>query len=188
MKNIFNWILVPAATIGLSACAAVIVDSYPSIPINYNEGDFELATPKGAIVTDVLGNPYSGQPGNFADRVRSLLRDQVGEFPVTFVSGPGANTTTPYKIIVVFNPPVNVSYRAICEDPKQTPVAAKGKGTLSVTMVFCDGQKLKAGTRGRVAGVNGANDPKFAALVQQVANSLIPPPGLQRQLNTSNDS
>ena len=181
MNKKFRWFLVPAAAIGLSACTAIVIDSYPRSPIGYSGGDFEFATPNGAIVTEVLGNPFSGQQNVFANRVRSLLKNQVGDFPTTFVSKPGANTTPPYRIIVVFNPRGNASYNAICEDANQTPDTTKGKGTLSVSMVFCDGQKLKTGTRGRVSGVDSPNDPQFTALVQQVANTLIPPFGQQRQ-------
>ena len=63
MKNFLKWSLILAAKIFLSACNAVIVESYPSIPANYNEGYFGLAATKGAIATIVAGNPFSHYPG-----------------------------------------------------------------------------------------------------------------------------
>lgn len=126
MKNFLKCSLIPAATNLLSACNAVIVESYSSISANYNEGYFGLAATKGAIATIVAGNPFSTQSwnfgaanfgaGNFEDRVRALMKDRVGRFPVSFH---GANTTKPYRVVVVFNPRPNVDNRTICLLKKQ---------------------------------------------------------------------
>jgi hypothetical protein len=114
------------------------------------------------------------------------MRNQVGIYPVSFVPQPGADTTQPYKVVVVFNPRSNVDNRTICQTERQTPVTASSPEQVSVTMVFCDGNKLKSGISGRVGGVRDQSDPKFAALVRQVANAMIPPLGLLRQLQTDN--
>ena len=182
MKNFMNWSLIPAAAILLSACGAVIVESYPNMPANYNEGDFDTATTKGAIATIVVGNPFSTQSQKFGDGVRALMKDQVGNIPVRFVSQHGADTTKPYKVVVVFNPRQNVDNRTVCRLEKQTPMIAASPGQVSVIMVFCAGNILKSGTKGRVGGVKGEGDPKFVSLVRQVANLMIPPDGLLRQL------
>jgi len=193
MKNLMRWSLIPAAAMLLSACDAVIVESYPNIPANYNEGDFNIATPKGSIATIVVGDPFAMQStqsgaGKFEDGVRALMKNQVGAFPIDFVPRHGAGTTKPYKVVVVFNSRQGVDNRTICRMEKQTPLTAAGSGQVSVTMVFCDGDIAKSGTRGRVGGVKDQNDPKFISLVRQVANAMIPPAGLQRQLQNSNDS
>jgi len=193
MKNLMRWSLVPAVAISLSACGAVIVESYPNMPANYNEGDFNMATPKGAIATIIVGDPFSLQTGEsgagqFEERVRSLMKNQVGNFPINFVPRHGADTTKPYKVVVVFNPRQGVDNRTICKMEKQTPLTAASSGLVSVSMVFCDGDIAKSGTRGRVGGVKDQNDPKFVSLVRQVATAMIPPAGLQRQLQHSDDS
>ncbi len=188
MKNFMHWSLIPAAAILLTACDAVIVESYPNLPANYYEGDFDAATTKGAIVTIVVGNPFSTQSGKFGDRVRALMKDQAGRFPVSFVSQNDANTTKPYKVVVVFNPRRNVDDRTVCRTEKQTPTIASSPGQLSVTMVFCFGDNLKSGTRGRVGGVKDQSDPKFGSLVRQVANSMIPPVGFLQELQRQNSS
>jgi hypothetical protein len=174
--------VIPGAALLLSACNAVIVDSYPSIPINYAEGDFDQATTKGAIVTTIVGTPFSSRNSNFADHVRGLMKNQVGDLPVEFVASEGAGATKPFKVVVVFNPRDNASYASICQKVEQTPQTAGGQGQASVAMVFCEGDRLKSGTSGRITGAKSPNDPKFIALVQQVANTLIPPSGLEKQL------
>ena len=127
MKNFLKCSLIPAATNLLSACNAVIVESYSSISANYNEGYFGLAATKGAIATIVAGNLFSTQSWNFGaanfgaaiffeDRVRALMKDRVGRFPVSFH---GANTTKPYRVVVVFHPRPNVDNRTICLLKKQ---------------------------------------------------------------------
>lgn len=188
MKNFLTWSLIPTAAILLSACNAIIIDGYPNIPANYNDGDFDRAAARGAIATIVVGQPFSAQSGNVEDTVRELMKNQVGIFPVSFVPQPGANTTQPYKVVVVFNPRPNVDNRTICQTERQTPVTATSPGQMSITMVFCDGNKLKSGISGRAGGVRDQSDPKFAALVRQVANAMIPPIGLQRQLQYDNSN
>ena len=186
MKKLSNRTLITAAAIVLTGCNAVIVESYPSIPAGYNEGDFEQATSKGAITTIVVGNPFSNQSADFADRVRAFMKDQVGTAPVTFVPSPGPSTTAPFKVVVVFNARDDVSNSTICEVGDTAPTTGGGTGQVSVTMVFCEGSRPRSGTRGRISGVQGLNDSKFISLVQQVANLMIPPPGLQRQLEKDN--
>ena len=134
MEYVLKWSLIPAATILLSACNAVIVESYPSILEDYNEGYFGLAATKGAIATIVAGCPFPHYPGisgrifqagNFEDRVPALMKDWFGSFPVSFH---GANTTKPYRVVVVFNPRPNVDNRTICLIEKQTPMTTNSTG------------------------------------------------------------
>ncbi len=179
MRKTRRLFLFLAAGFIVSACDAVIVEDYSGRQWNYSEGDFDLATINGAIATIVVGNPFSTQSKNFGDRVRALMRNQVTGFPVSFVSRHGANTTQPYRVVVVFNPRQNVGNRSICRMEERTPMTASTPGRVSLIMSFCDGENLKSGTRGRVGNVKGENDPEFAALVQQVTDAMIPPVGSQ---------
>ncbi|MDA1324312.1 MAG: hypothetical protein O3C34_06170 [Proteobacteria bacterium] len=182
MKNFQTWSLIPATAILLSACNAVIVESYPIAPAYYKDGDFERATSKGAVTAIVVGNPFTSQSTTFADNVRALMKNQAGDVPVSFVSQPGADTTNPYKVVVVFNARANVDNRSICQMEGQTPTTPSIGDQVSVTMVFCEGNNAKSGTRGRAGGIKGQNDSTFVSLVQQVANAMIPPYGYERSL------
>ena len=144
-------------------------------------GDFQAATSKGAIATIVVGKPFSEQPNSFEDAVRALMKDQVGHWPIRFVSRHGANTTPPYKVVVVFNPRPNADERTICQRESRTPRDAGNSGALSVVMVFCDGNNPKSSSSGRVGDIQGRGDPTFAALVRGVTAAIIPPAGRQQQ-------
>ena len=163
------------ATAGLlSACNGVIVEKYPELPSNYHVDDFEQATDKGAIVTIVVGDPFAGSAGNLRNQVRSLMRNQVGRFPVEFVSRQGAGTTAPFKMVVVFNPGPDVNDDAICRMEDRTPTTTDSSGRTTVAMIFCHDMTAKISTRGHVGGVVSRSDPRFASLIRQVAQSLIP--------------
>jgi hypothetical protein len=179
MRKINRIFLFLAAGFTVSACDAVIVEDYPFMPPNYNEGDFDLAAINGVIATIVVGDPFANRSEEFDNRVRALMRDQVEGFPVKFVPRHGADTIKPYKVVAVFNPRPDVVNQTICRLEERTPMAAAGPGLVSLIMSFCIGDRLKSGTRGRVGNVKGGNDPKFAALVQQVTAAMIPPDGLQ---------
>jgi len=187
MSISLRWFLVAAVGLLTPACNAVIVNSYPNLPANFADGDFERATAKGAIATTVVGNPFAAAgAGNFGDEVRSLMKNQVGVLPVEFVPQQGANTTKPYKVVVVFNPRRGMNDDTICQMDGKTPTAEGNPGQVSTAMVFCDGDVAKSGTSGHVSGVRDRNDPKFASLVRQVASLMIPSSGLLKQLRRDN--
>ena len=180
MRKINCIFLFLAAGFIVSACDAVIVEDYPFMPPNYNEGDFDLAAINGVIATIVVGYPFANRSKEFGNRFRALMRDQIEGFPVKFVPRHGADTIKPYKVVAVFNPRPDVVNRTICRLEERTPMTAAGRpGLVSLIMSFCIGDRLKSGTRGRVGNVKGGNNPKFSALVQQVTAAMIPPASLQ---------
>ncbi len=180
MKILMHWSFIPVLAVLLFACDGVIVEDFGSNSANYSDGDFDMATVNGEIATVVVGNPFSQNSSTFDDRVRTLMKNQIVGFPISFVSRHGANTTKPYKVVVVFNPRRDVDNRMICRKGKQTPMTSGHPGQVSVAMSFCDGKILKSGTRGRVGNITGENDPKFIALVQQVTDAMVPSVGAQR--------
>lgn len=182
MKNFVRWSAILAAAAFASACTGVIVENSLHPPAYYHDGDFERAAAKGAVRTIVAGNPLSTQSRTFGDNVRALMKDQAGNLRASFVAEDGANTTKPYKIVVVFNPLVNVDYRTICKSEGNTPTTSRNSGQTSVVMVFCDGNNFKSGIKGWASGIKGQNDPIFVSLVQSVADAMIPPYGLERRL------
>ena len=187
MQIFMRWSVIPAAAVLASACTGVVSENDLNPPAYYLDGDFERAAAKGAVRTVVIGNPFSTQSGTFGDYVRALMKDQAGDIRASFVAVEGANTTKPYKVVVVFNPRENVDYRTICKAEGQTPTTSGNSGQTSVVMVFCDGSNFKSGIKGRASGIKGQNDPKFVSLVQSVADAMIPPYGLEQQLRGGDD-
>lgn len=182
-----KWLkILPVAALTLAACDTVIVDSYPSIPVGYYEGDFEAAAGTGNVAAIVVGNPFSGNSASFGDNVRALMKNQVGGSPVSFSRSTGSTNAKAYYVVVVFNPGRGIDNNTMCQKGNQTPTTSGGSGQLSVAMVLCAGDSAKTGTSGRVSGVTSPGDSKFRALVTQVAQTLIPSTD-EFRLNRSNE-
>lgn len=158
----------------LGGCNAVMVNDNPGPRWAYFDGDFEYATHKGAIVTEIAGSPFSGDQKDFAKTVRDLMRDQVSGAPAEFVEEHGEKTVRPYKVVVAFNAPSDHDGHDFCSKGTETP-SHRSAGSLSMAIAFCIGDSLKTEASGRVAGISGAGDAKFKALVQEVTRAMIPP-------------
>ncbi len=167
------------AVLGLSAllvgaCNIVLVNDNPGPRWSYFDGDFEYATHRGAIVTEVTGNPFGGNQGSFANTVRSQMLNQVSGAPAEFVSAHGPKTVRPYKVVVAFNAPPNHDGHDLCQKGANTP-SQPSSGTLRMGIAFCIGDSLKSDASGQVSGLTGIGDAKFMELVQEVTRAMIPP-------------
>lgn len=160
--------------LGLAGCGgAVVVQDSPGPRWSYFDGDFEYATRDGAIVTEVVGNPFQMPKDRFDAEVRRLMRNRTLGPPVEFVAGATPGKTDPlYKVVVAFNALPNMSGHELCKRGTGTPTRAGG--VLDMAVAFCIGDSLKSEASGHTAPVAGPDAPRFAKLVRDVTLALIP--------------
>lgn len=159
----------------LAGCSAVYVDDLSPPRHNYHDGDYEYAVHKGAIVTQIVGNPF-GIP---EDAFRNAVMDRMQGHTRTnlhgrFVAAPTDQTIAPFKVVAAFNMPSNIDGHVLCKGPSALPPPMIVTGQMTLDMAFCFGDGLKTEARGRVAGVSGMEDPKFTSLVRRVTEAMIP--------------
>lgn len=165
---------VAGALLALAGCSAVTVEDAPPPRFSYTNGDFEYATHKGAIVTEVVGNPFGIARQAFQDRVLSLMKGQNRGRPADFVATGGDRTFAPYKVVAAFNMPPYISGHDLCKGSAALPPPRAGGSPLTLGMAFCIGDQLKTDAKGRAATVAGIDDPRFAQLVRGVTEAMIP--------------
>lgn len=166
--------VIPIVALAATGCNAVIVEDFPGPRFSYFDGDFEYATNKGSIVTDVSGNPFGIDRTQFESLVRNAMRNQVAlATKANFVAAPDGATVAPYRVVVAFNPPAHISNHDLCEQRGKTP-SASGNGRVEVRMAFCFGDSLKSGSAAWVNGLASANDPRFGQLVRAATRAMIP--------------
>ncbi len=165
------WLLAVATM--LAACDGVTtygpVQSKSPIP----EQHIYIAAAKGSIVAEVRGNPFSGAVPGLADWVRGYMENGTLGPPVRFVAAQGPATVEPYRVVVLFNAAPGAHYRGLCTGTEQQAGQGAG-GYMTVSMGFCFGSDQISATWGSVRGVTGPDDPKFRALIQQTAITLVP--------------
>ena len=166
--------VVPVVALAATGCNAVIVEDLSGPRFSYFDGDFEYATNKGAIITDVAGNPFGMDPKKFGSLVRGVMRNQIAlATKADFVASPDENTVSPYRVVVAFNPLTHISNHDLCEKRDQTPSKATS-ANVEVRMAFCYGDSLKSGSAAWVNGLSSPSDPRFGKLVRAATRALVP--------------
>ena len=164
------------ALLALGGCFGVQVEDEPPPRYNYFTGDYEYATHKGAILAEIVGNPFDIPDGVFRDLVLARMQGSTRSgTPSRFVAVPTDETIAPFKVVAAFNMPQYVDGRTLCQGPAALPPARKGSGLVSLGMAFCFGDGLKSDTRGQVLDVKGVDDPQFTRLIKRVAEAMLPP-------------
>ncbi|MDC0033721.1 hypothetical protein OAJ57_04070 [Alphaproteobacteria bacterium] len=157
----------------ISGCNRVFVHDTPGPRANYNDGDFEFATHKGAIVTAVAGNPFDLPKQQFDTAVRVEMTRSVTIGTANFVAMAGDETVAPFKVVVAFNTAPSISNYDLCKHGAKTSIAPQSS-RINVKMAFCEGDNLKSGTAAWVYGASNASDNRFKDLVRQAAITMIP--------------
>ena len=148
--------------------------------LSYFEGDFEYATRKGAIRTEVVGLPFQTDPQRLQAVVLALMSGRNFSRPADFVPANSERTDPPYKVMVAFNMAAGHSGYALCRGAQGLTMRGPGN-PVTVHMAFCFGDQLKSDVYGRVGQISGFDDPKFAELIHETLLSLHPLKDYQRE-------
>lgn len=163
-----------AAALILGGCAgSIVVYEYPGPQRSYWDGDFRYATHKGAILTEVHGNPFPMPMDRFRDLVLTHMKDAAKGPPASFVATASQGTVAPYKVVAVFNAATGSVTDDMCADGAAVTRTEAGP-RVRLDMVFCLGDEVKTEVAGTVGGLTGTADPKFRDLVRAVTYAMIP--------------
>jgi len=163
-----------ATALALGGCSSVWVDDLPPPRYSYNEGDFEYANHKGAILTQIVGNPFAIPDDQFRSAALAHMQGQNRGTPAKFVAAPSKETLAPYKVVAAFNMPANIDGYDLCKGPGALPPSPKRTGPVTLNMAFCFGDEIKSDARGSVYDLRGIDDPRFADLVRSVTQAMLP--------------
>ena len=156
---------------GLTACAqgsvsTLYVGSYDPIIVDY-------IVSRGAMYTEVLGNPFSAPPEALESAVTRAMSGANPGQPIRFATeleeGSGRS---PYRVVVAFNPGPGVSgYRLCLDEPGPAGAAA---GEIRVIAVFCARERQEISVRGSLPQASGPGDPALGDLLRRMTAELFP--------------
>jgi hypothetical protein len=154
----------------------------------YDLGVLNGPASEGGLAAYLVGEPFPGQQPALKRAVeRALTEQRFGpDFPVT-TEPPPALRDSAYKVVLVFDPPVQWDGYAICKHG-DFPVSAGRQGdAVEVLAIFCEGHRLMTSTQGAVSA-GSPDDPAFRALLKQIALDLFPPLRWNRQRDENIES
>ncbi len=171
MRKLFSWPLAAALAAGLGACAGGAVGpvqvggGYDPFTLNY------IAT-KSSLYTQIVGNPFKVPKGRLDSAVTGTMFGAHFGQPVRFSTTHDPNNTSPYRVVVVFNPSRTANPNKLCQDAQQP--SRETTGEMRVTMAFCSASEYETSVSGRLQGVTDPNDPAFRDLIRQMTVQLFP--------------
>ena len=157
---------------GLTACAGAIVDT----PYNgtYDPSMLRYVAGKGDLYTQIVGNPFNAPK----DKVESVVTGTMfgAHFgpDVRFSTTRDPDNTSPYSVVLLFNPAPSVTAIQLCADP-DPQLATAASGQTRVMLAFCASGYRESSVTGRISGVTDPDDAAFRGLIRQMTGQLFPP-------------
>lgn len=151
----------------------------------YYSGEFAYAGAGRDLRTVVHGSPFGGGQSAFGQAVTDAMQGRHWGQRTNFTTAPGADARNLYKVVLLFDPPIDFSGLRLCRDDDATLAGVPRRGdAVSVFAAFCLGDKSLTEIRGSIPSATGANDPAFRELVGQVTGALFP----LKRLGDDNDN
>ena len=157
---------------GLTACAGGAVDT--AYNGTYDPSMLRYVAGKGALYTQIVGNPFNASK----DKVESVVTGTMfgAHFgpDVRFSTKRDPDNTSPYSVVLLFNPAPSVTAIQLCEDPGPQ-LATAASGQTRVMLAFCASGYRESSVTGRISGVTDPDDAAFRGLIRQMTMQLFPP-------------
>ena len=119
----FKSLCFATALLALAGCTGVVVNDMPGPRASYFDGDFEYATHLGAIVTQIVGNPFDIPAETFRDAVLRDMQGHARNGSARFVAEPSNQTMAAYKVVAAFDMPPWVDGSVLCKGAASLPPA-----------------------------------------------------------------
>ena len=160
------------AGVVLAACGGGAVKVQPPYIGSYHPGMLQYAISRGAILTEVVGNPFDAPKEEVDAAVtRSMTGATFGKMArFTTKTSPGYGS--PYRVVVLLNPALGAQANRLCSDPGQPTAAWPDR--IRATAAFCSGDKAITSIAGSTAKVQGPRDPAFSGLIRRMTLDLFP--------------
>lgn len=165
--------LIGGVSLALGACADATVVQPPYITSSYDPTLLSSAAGYGEIPLEVRGNPFDVPKSELDAVVTSAVDRNTFTPALSFTTSPAEETSSPYKLIVFFNPAPNAQAHKICYDQEQ-PTAPYEVGVKAM-VVFCTSAYRVSSTVASSDGVTSPGDLGFRKLLQQSIAEILPP-------------
>jgi hypothetical protein len=165
-------LLIAAGALLLASCAQPTVHHWRTY--NDNWQDFFAGAPGSEFLAVVWGNPFKGDKAETDAVVTETADKAFNRSGYHFSTKPKTvNPLAPY-LAVLFNAP-HSAVALPCGDLSALEPRPPSDGRVSIEAALCRGGTRLTAATGSVSGVRGPDDPRFRALVYQIAAKVFRP-------------
>ncbi len=160
------------ACIALAACGRGAVTVQPPIIGSYDPEMLGYAASRGAILTEVTGNPF-GVPKHDVDAaVASSMTGATFGRHVTFAAKVSPDYASPYRVVFLLGPAPGAQSSRLCDDPDQPTAVPVDR--LRALAAFCGAETVINSIAGSAPKTALPNDPAFRELIRRMTMDLFP--------------
>lgn len=166
-----------------TAGCADAVRSINSQDVNFRTGvlsTFTYAAAPGEMRTVIVGNPFEIPQADLDRIVTSAMDGNHYGPPTTFTTQPGEAARPSYRIVMMFDPPEDMSREQICAPASQLKPQPGGE-RLGLLSGFCARNDLMSWVAASISRPSSADDPTFRDMIVTGMFNLIPSRDRERE-------
>jgi hypothetical protein len=178
-KAMLRRMLALSGAVLIAACTAAgdspVTFSRFGFDSTYDTGVFGLAAGGRDLRVVIVGNPFARDRAAFEAAVIDAMQGRNLGQKTNFTTNPGPDANEPYRVVMVFNPPADLTGPQLCaSDPLGVTPRPYGGGRLDLFAVFCRTSEVLTQLAAAIPGAEGTGDPLFVELVGQTTRGLFP--------------
>lgn len=170
-----RYLLVLTFALLAAACTSEVRLTQQEISPSYRPGEFAYAGADRDMRVIVVGNPFGGEQEAFEWAVTIKMQGNHWGPRTNFTATPDASARNSYRIVMLFDPPVDMAPARLCRDDPSTLPSINNPDTTTLFAAFCRERRSLTEIKGSVPRPSGPEDPVFGDLVAEVTNGLFPP-------------
>ncbi len=169
------------AVFALTACTSAGSFTSGRTSSQKRSGNEDFASIAGGrdLRTVVRGNPFDTPDEAFAAQVTGILERRNTDVDANFTTQPGASARDQYRLVLVFNQARVTPGVTVCRDLDSIPLGPPSD-PLKLQIAFCNGDNDITSIKGRVSGVTGPEDERFADFLGNALFLVKPRRGVRR--------
>ncbi len=156
----------------LAGCGASGVVVQPPYVGSYDPEMLQYATSKGAILTEVVGNPFDVPKEEVDAAVAGSMTGATFGRQASFKTQVSTDYDSPYRIAILLDPVPGARAITLCSEPDQ-PTATR-PDRIRAMAAFCSNDKTITSIAGSTVRVKGPRDPAFSELIRRMTMDLFP--------------
>jgi hypothetical protein len=172
MSNTSRLAALSVACAALAACGGGAVTVQPPDVGAYDPGMLRYAISRGAILTEVVGNPFDAPKQEVDAAVTGSMTGATFGRQASFKTKVSPDYDSPYRIVILLDPALGAQANRLCSEPGQP--AATGPDRIRAMAAFCSNDTAITSIAGSITKVQEPRDPAFRELIRRMTMDLFP--------------